>query len=154
MTNLCIGIGTAVKRMKEHSAVRHRVAEIANRHAYVHRYLTDTSFKTKITLLLSMTLNAGYAVLKCITVIVYGSAWLMTLAAYYALLMAMRFLLFRHLDKNTGDMTAEWKRCRTCGIVLIFMNIILTGIVVLILRRNEGFAYAGYWIYVMALYDF
>ena len=51
-------------------------------------------------------------------------------------------------------MAAEWRRCRACGVVLLFMNIVLTGMVILVLQRGEGFVYPGYLIYVMALYDF
>ena len=103
---------------------------------------------------MSLALNTGYAVLKFVTGIFYGSAWLITLAAYYTLLLTMRFLLVLHIHRNTRDMAAEWKRCRACGVVLLFMNIVLTGMVVLVLRRGEGFVYPGYLIYAMALYDF
>ena len=150
---VCIGLwsmknSAAVKRMKD------TVLEMAGQNPYVSRYMADIVFKTKISLLLSLALNTGYAVLKFVTGIFYGSAWLITLAAYYTLLLTMRFLLVLHIHRNTRDMAAEWKRCRACGVVLLFMNIILTGMVVLVLRRGEGFAYPGYLIYAMALYDF
>lgn len=148
---LCTGIGLAAKRVGK---TKNKVVEIASQNPYVNRYMKDAAFKTKISLLLSLVLNAGYAVLKFVTGIFDGSAWLITLAAYYVLLMIMRLLLLRHLGRSTSDMKSEWKRCRACGIVLIFMNIILIGIVVLVLRRNEGVEYAGYLIYAMALYDF
>lgn len=150
---VCIGLwsmknSAAVKRMKD------TVLEIAGQNPYVSRYRADIVFKTKISLLLSLALNTGYAMLKFVTGIFYGSAWLITLAAYYTLLLTMRILLLLHINRNTKDMAAEWKRCRACGVVLLFMNIVLTGMVVLVLRRGEGFAYPGYLIYVMALYDF
>ena len=150
---VCIGLwsmknSTAVKCVKD------TVLEMAGQNPYVSRYKTDVVFKTKISLLLSLALNTGYAVLKFVTGIFYGSAWLITLAAYYTLLLTMRFLLLLHINRNTRDMAAEWKRCRACGVVLLFMNIILTGMVVLVLRRGEGFVYPGYLIYAMALYDF
>lgn len=150
---VCIGLwsmknSATVKRMKD------TVLEMAGQNPYVSRYMADIVFKTKISLLLSLALNTGYAVLKFVTGIFYGSAWLITLAAYYTLLLTMRFLLVLHIHRNTRDMAAEWKRCRACGVVLLFMNIILTGMVVLVLRRGEGFVYPGYLIYVMALYDF
>lgn len=148
---LCAGLGLAAKRARE---AKDRVIEIASQNPYVNRYMTDVSFKAKITLLFSLVLNAGYAVLKFVAGIFYGSAWLITLTTYYALLMVIRLLLFRHLDKNAGDRKAEWKRYRACGIVLAFMNIILIGIVVLVLQCGEGFEYPGYLIYAMALYDF
>lgn len=144
----CLRLNSVVHRAKN------LVNGIANRNQYITRYMTDTSFKTKITLSISLALNIGYAILKFVTGIFYSSAWFITLAVYYILLMFMRFLLLRHVGRNVSDMAAEWKRCRACGIALLFMNIILTGMVVLILKRNEGFEYAGYLIYAMALYDF
>ncbi len=143
--------------MKNSAAVKHMkdtVLELAGQNPYVSRYRTDIVFKTKISLLLSLALNTGYAVLKFAAGIFYGSAWLITLAAYYTLLLTMRFLLLLHIHRNTRDMAAEWRRCRACGVVLLFMNIILTGMVILVLQRGEGFAYPGYLIYGMALYDF
>ena len=150
---VCIGLwsmknSAAVKRMKD------TVLEMAGQNPYVSRYMADIVFKTKISLLLSLALNTGYAVLKFVTGIFYGSAWLITLAAYYTLLLTMRFLLVLHIHRNTRDMAAEWKRCRACGVVLLLMNIILTGMVILVLQRGEGFVYPGYLIYGMALYDF
>lgn len=150
---VCIGLwsmksSATVKRMKD------TVLEMAGQNPYVSRYMADIVFKTKISLLLSLALNTGYAVLKFVTGIFYGSAWLITLAAYYTLLLTMRFLLVLHIHRNTRDMAAEWKRCRACGVVLLLMNIILTGMVILVLQRGEGFVYPGYLIYVMALYDF
>ncbi len=38
--------------------------------------------------------------------------------------------------------------------ILMVMNISLTGVVVLVIRKNEGFQYAGYLIYLMAMYAF
>ncbi len=154
---LCIGLCSVAKRVKDRGVMQHakdRVMELANQNHHISRYLTDALFKTKASLLLSLVLNVGYAVLKFVAGIFYGSPWLITLAAYYVLLMTVRFLLLRHMNRNTSDRIAEWKRYRACGVVLIFMNIVLIGMVVLVLRRNEGFAYAGYLIYVMALYDF
>lgn len=150
---VCIGLwsmknSATVKRMKD------TVLEMAGQNPYVSRYRTDIIFKTKISLLLSMALNTGYAVLKFVAGIFYGSAWLITLAAYYTLLLTMRFLLVLHIHRNTRDMAAEWKRCRARGVVLLLMNIILTGMVILVLQRGEGFVYPGYLIYGMALYDF
>lgn len=150
---VCIGLWS----MKNSAAVKHMkdtALEMAGQNPYVSRYMADIVFKTKISLLLSLALNTGYAVLKFVTGIFYGSAWLITLAAYYTLLLTMRFLLVLHIHRNTRDMAAEWKRCRACGVVLLLMNIILTGMVILVLQRGEGFVYPGYLIYGMALYDF
>lgn len=115
---VCLGLRT----LKNSAAARRwkaAVREMAEKNPYVSRYMADIVFKTKISLLLSLTLNAGYAALKFVTGVFFRSAWLITLAAYYALLLTMRFLLFLHIGKKTGDGAAEWRRCRACGVVLL-----------------------------------
>lgn len=51
-------------------------------------------------------------------------------------------------------MVSEWKRYRFCGIILLFMNQALAAIVVIVIKQNKGFEYAGFLIYAMALYAF
>lgn len=150
---VCTGLWS-MKNSGKAKRMRDAVLEMAGKNPYVSRYMTDIVFKTKISLLLPLALNTGYAVLRFAAGVFYRSAWLITLAAYCTLLLTMRFLLLLHIHKNPGDMAAEWKRCRACSVVLLFMNIILTGMVMLVLRRGEGFVYPGYLIYAMALYDF
>lgn len=150
---VCIGLWS-IKNSAAAKHMRDTVFKMADQNPYVSRYMSDMVFKMKISLLLSLVLNTGYAVLKFVAGVFYGSVWLITLAAYYALLLTMRFLLLRYINRNTKNVTAEWKRCCACGAVLLFMNIILTGMVVLVIVHGEGFVYPGYLIYVMALYDF
>lgn len=82
----------------------------------------------------------------------YRSVWFISLAAYYALLAVMRFLLARRL--NAREEAAEFRRCRLCGFMLLFMNQALTGVVILMIRQNRGFYYPGVLIYAMAAYAF
>ena len=53
------------------------------------------------------------------------------------------------LAKDTSEITLWY---RLCGVILMLMNTALSGVVILVLRKNEGFEYAGYLIYVMAIY--
>lgn len=43
---------------------------------------------------------------------------------------------------------------RRCGIVLLFLNIILSLIVLLIIKTNQEITYSGVIIYIVAIYDF
>ena len=120
------------------------------------RYLTDASFNTNVSLYRSLALNVLYALAKFAFGIYYRSVWFGTLAVYYFLLAVIRFMLLRHAVKNTfgADRLSEWKRYRLCGIFLLVINLALTGMVILIVQRNEGFNYPGYLIYIMAMYAF
>lgn len=122
----------------------------------VKRYGEDVSFKVYITLYRSLLMNVAYAVLKFSFSIWYQSVWFATIAVYYFVLAVIRFLLLRYSGKKDAgsNLRAEWRRYRTCGALLLLINLALTGVVILVVEKNEGFSYRGYWIYVMAMYAF
>ena len=116
------------------------------------KYMTDVRFRAGISLYQGFFINLLYIVMKLISGIMYRSTWFIALAVYYILLAVMRFLLVRRL--NVQDEAAELRRYRLCGIMLLFMNQALTGIVVFMVRQNRGFDYPGLLIYAMAAYAF
>lgn len=127
-----------------------------HKNPYIHRYLTDVLFKTHVSLYLSLSLNLLFAAIKLFYGAYYRSVWFGTLAVYYILLAMMRFLLLRHVNRRQigTDVSAEWKRYRLCGVILLLMNSALSGVVILVVQKNESFHYAGYLIYVVAMYAF
>lgn len=135
---------------------RKKINTAIHRNQLAHRYLTDVSFKTHVSLYLSLGLNLLYAAIKLFYGVWYRSVWFGTLAAYYIMLAIMRFLLLHHVNRTGfgGDLISELKRYRLCGVVLMLMNIALSGVVILVVQKNEGFVYAGNLIYVMAMYAF
>ena len=132
------------------------VQNAVHRNRYIHRYLTDVPYKTHISLYMSLVANLLYAAMNLFLGGYYRSVWFGTLAVYYMMLAAMRFLLAAHVKRRGigTEPILELKRYRLCGVLLMLMNIALMGVVVLVIRKNEGFEYAGYLIYVMAVYAF
>ena len=120
------------------------------------RYQTDVSFNIYVSLYRGLALNILYAILKFVFGIYYHSVWFDTLAVYYLLLAVTRFTLVRYAGRNAlgANLLSEWRRYRLCGIILLLLNLALTGVVILVVQENEGFHYAGYLIYAMALYAF
>lgn len=137
-------------------APKGNVKGVLHRNPYVHRYLTDLPFKTHVSLYLSLGVNLLFVAMKLFFGVYYRSVWFGTLAVYYILLAVMRFLLLRHVNQNRigTDVYSELKRYRLCGIILLLMNSALSGVVILVVQKNEGFHYAGYLIYVVAMYAF
>lgn len=120
----------------------------------VSRYLQEDLFRAETGLYQGFFINLLYAGIKLFSGILYRSVWFVTLAFYYILLAAMRVSLLHYVRKTGKSKVSEWKRYRLCGIILLFMNIVLTGIVILVIRQNSGFEYPGMLIYVMAMYAF
>lgn len=129
---------------------------VLHRNPYVHRYLTDALFKVHMSLYFSLGLNLLFAVADLFFGAYYGSVWYGTLAVYYIMLSVMRFLLLRHVNRNAigKNPVLELQQYRLCGVILMLMNIALLGVVALAVLDNEGFNYAGYLIYVVAMYAF
>lgn len=132
------------------------VKAVFHQNPFLHRYLTDIPFKTHVSLYLSLGLNMFFAAMKLFYGFYYRSVWFGTLAVYYIMLAVMRFLLLRHVNRaGIGtDLVMELKHYRLCGVILMLMNIALSGVVILVVQKNEGFHYAGYLIYVVAMYAF
>ena len=150
LTILCAWIA------KRAGSARQSIEHTIHQNRLAHRYLTDVSFKTHVSLYLSLGLNLLYAAMKLFCGVWYRSVWFGTLAVYYILLAVMRFSLLRHVRQNAigKALVSELRQYRLCGVILMLMNIALTGVVVLVISKNEGFEYAGYLIYIMAMYAF
>lgn len=121
------------------------------------RFLYEVEFRTETALYQGLAVNLVYAGIKLFSGIFYHSIWFITLAAYYILLAVMRFSLLvfvRGRGNSEGDKVLELRRYRLCGIILLFMDWALVGIIILVVHQNSGFEYPGMLIYVMALYTF
>ena len=116
------------------------------------KYMTDVRFRAGVSLYQGFFINLLYIVMKLVSGIMYHSLWFIALAFYYILLAVMRFLLVQRL--NVQDEASELRRYRLCGILLLFMNQALAGIVVFMVHQNRGFDYPGLLIYAMAAYAF
>lgn len=124
---------------------------------FLNRCVKEKVFRAEAALYAGFLINLLYAGIKMYSGIRYKSVWFITLAVYYALLAVMRFSLLHHVrlrKKNEGGISAEWRRYRLCGIILLFMNWALAGIIILVVHQDRGFKYPGVLIYVMALYAF
>lgn len=135
---------------------KHPLVKKLQSHPLGSRYIADAAFRAEVSLYPSLVINMLYAAVKMVSGILYGSVWFISLAVYYILLAVMRFLLLTSARKKHGktDQITEFRRYRTCGILLAFMDFALSGIVLFIVRQDGGYDYPGVLIYVMAMYTF
>ena len=146
---------TGIVRLIQKGIKQNPIARRALEIPLVGRYLKEDTFRAKIALYQSFFINLFYADVKMFSGIRYKSVWFASLAVYYILLAIMRFSLLHYEWKRAGkNKASEWRRYRLCGIMLLFMNAALTGMVTLVVRENSGFEYPGMLIYIMALYAF
>jgi len=145
---------TGVVRLVRRGIEKHPLVKKALDIPLISRYLREDLFRAKAALYQGFFINILYAGIKMFSGILYGSVWFVTLAVYYILLAVMRASLLHYVRKAGKRKASEWNRYRLCGIMLLFMNIALAGIVILVVHQNSGFEYPGVLIYVMAMYAF
>lgn len=120
----------------------------------LHRYVNDESFRAQAALWRGAALNLAYVGIKLFYGVTERSAWFITLACYYLLLLLMRAALLHLFLKGSTEPAATLRRVRFCGVLLLAMNIIMAGMVAHIAVGGMGFVYSGNMIYIMALYAF
>lgn len=132
------------------------IKQTVYKNKFGNKYMTDAAYRTHLSLYLSLIINLLYAATNLFSGIFYQSVWSITLAAYYIILAVMRFLLLRYSNKVGigNDRVKELKRSRICGVILMTVNLALSGVVLLIIVQNKGYEYNGILIYVMAMYTF
>lgn len=126
----------------------------ANR--YANRYLTDTVYRNRVGLGVSLTINLLYIGINAASAVWYRTHWFAIFAVYYAIMALMRLLLVQYVRKmpiGTNRM-GELKRARTCAALLLTVNLTLSGVVLMMVCLDRGLYYRGVLIYVMALHTF
>lgn len=148
-TGITSMVGLVRRGIEKHPLVRK-----ALRIPLVSRYLREDLFRAEAALYQGFLINLLYAGIKMFTGIFYRSVWFITLAVYYILLALMRAALLHYVRKTRRNKASEWHRYRLCGMMLMVMNVALSGMIILVVHQNSGFEYPGVFIYMMAMYAF
>ena len=119
------------------------------------RYMTDAAFKVRVSLYNSLAINLLYSAFKLMAGIYYSSVWWGAIAFYYMILALIRFLLLRYMNTKTEiDLLSEYRRYRLCGILMVILNLALSGIVFQMVWQNKTYAYPEIIVITMATYTF
>lgn len=148
---LCIVVAGAIPNFK-------RIKTLLHSNKHTSKYLSEADLRARISIHTGTIINISFSIFKLLAGIYYKSTWFMAVAVYYAVLSVIRFILIsrdrstRKLSKNQTLM--QWKTYRLCGILLMLLNMTMTGMVFQMIWQNKGFSYPGFIIYVIAAYTF
>ncbi|MCD8341893.1 MAG: hypothetical protein LUC87_07035 [Clostridiales bacterium] len=148
--------GTGIYRLLKAMAQKICSLPLAQK-IYLHpvggKYLSDHVFRAQVSLYAGFLFNVLYIFVKVISGIVTNSIWLIAAGVYYSALTIIRYPLVRQM-RHSDSKEIACRRARQCGLLLLSLNLALSGIVVLMIRENEHYDYPGMLIYVMAAYTF
>lgn len=125
-----------------------------------YRYLKDAEYRAKISLYTGLFVNILFGIFKGTTGYLFRSAWLLAIGLYYITLAFVRFVLLRNVKVTEREAQTEqrkrkeWKRYHTCGIMLLFLDISMAGMVVQMVWQDKSNIYPGWTIYASAIYTF
>ena len=123
---------------------------------YIRRLLSDEHLRVNISLYGSLIFNTAYAMLQLGIGFFHGSFWFYSLAGYYVCLAVTRFFLLRYTTSSTPgeNRRSELIRYRACGWIFLFMNLILSGILVFMIGYGRTFVHHEITTIAMAAYTF
>lgn len=117
-------------------------------------YQDNNLIITKTKLYFSLSINFLYGLFNLITGIYYISWWFIIFGIYYLLLCLMKFSVVKNIENQVDNIVKNFKKLKLIGIILLLLNLILSGIIVLIIEYGQVINYNGVIIYIVALYDF
>ena len=123
---------------------------------YAVQYASDVRLRINISLCSALVFNLIYAGFQLCLGLWHHSVWFYSMAGYYLLLGLMRLMLIRHTRKHLpGEMqTAEWKKYRLCGTLLLLMTLVLTVFILYFVLRIREFRHHEITTIAMATYTF
>lgn len=127
-----------------------------NENKYLHLWRNNPRLRVKVSLYASLTGNTVYGAFQLWLGFYHKTFWYASLGVYYLCLALMRFFLLGHAKKyEPGErMRAELKRYIGCGIVFLFMNLVLSVIVFFIIYYQRNFEHHMITAIAMAAYTF
>lgn len=124
------------------------------------KFFGDYTFRIILTTLPTFTINVAYTVYNGVLGIMHQSAWFITMAVYYSLLGIMRYHAVqteRKISRMEDQRLVRKKELsviKTDGILLILLNLALSGVVLLTIVQDTAKRYSEIMVITIAAYTF
>ena len=123
-------------------------------------FLEDYRFRTILTTMPSFMINVAYTIYNGVIGIMNQSSWFITMAVYYSLLGIMRYCAV-HTERKISRLEdhklirkKELAVIKTDGILLLLLNLALSGVVLLTIAEGTAKTYSDIMAISIAAYTF
>ena len=113
---------------------------------YISEYFKNKTLRFHVSLFTGLILNTFYIIFNLVSGIIYGNAWFITVAAYYTLIVSVRYLLLgnHRVDRpNTDFLTESAEATKTCGNLLMILGVPITGMIIYTVISNRRYEYSA-----------
>ena len=126
LTALCIKLPGAIRMEKDWM----------KNHPKVEGLLKNKELHFKLELYFEQFVNFAYGIIKIISGVIVGSAWIGADGIYnFVQALIQLFQILRR--KNPGTIKKQWKSYRLCGVLILLMHLTLIGIVFQMVNWNR-----------------
>ena len=140
--------------IKVYDILKLQIYKFIDNNKYLKKYKNNHKLRYKISLFLSLIINVIYALFKLLSGIVFKSIWFISFALYYMLLVLLRSNIAKQELKDDTKSEDEYIKYRNTGIILLFMNVILTMIILIIVNQKIMNIYPNWIAISVAVYTF
>ena len=133
---------------------------LMHKNKYTAQYLDSPDFRAEISLYSGLAANLIFALFKSFSGAYYHSSWLISVGVYYLAYGSIRFMLMWNFRKHRNDTRTkevtlhEYKTARTCGMMMLLLNITVAGMAYHMIDKNETSHYSRLVAIVSATYTF
>ena len=137
-----------------------KILEVIKKNPLGERFLAGYTFRTILTTLPAFLINVAYTVYNGVIGIMNQSVWFITMAVYYSLLGIMRYRAvstgrkISRLDDREQIRKKELSVIKTDGILLLVLNLALSGVVLLTIAQDTAKRYSEIMVISIAAYTF
>lgn len=142
------------------SGIIERFFITVKKNAFGAHFLEDYRFRTVLTTMPSFVINVAYTIYNGVIGVMNQSAWFITMAVYYSLLGIMRYCAVHterkisHMEDQKLIRKKELAVIKTDGILLLLLNLALSGVVLLTIAKGRAKAYSEIIAISIAAYTF
>lgn len=142
---ICIKLYTLFKKI---------INRVVDKNKYLRKYKNDYKLRYKISLIVSLIFNLLYALFKLLLGIIFRSIWFISFAFYYILLVIVRYNIAKQVLDDSTTLKDEYIKYKNVGVILLFINVILTFIVLIIVNEKVMNIYPSWIAITVATYTF
>lgn len=122
---------------------------------YISVVLKNKTVRFYVCVFLGLLINACYIIFNLVSGIVYGNAWFITVAAYYTLIVSVRYLILGSSRSTHGGYECSIEdiiAIKTCGILMLILGVPITGMIIYTVISDRIYKYSSLVFVLLFIY--
>ena len=103
-----------------------KIKKLLHGNPHSKRYIIEADHRARVSLFSGLCIHIIYSVFKLASGLYYSSVWFGAEAFYHIIISIMQFLMVRSERRYSQNTLKEWSIYRVCGILMLFLNLVIS----------------------------